>query len=211
MGTVEPKKSPLVTWVRSGDEFDGVRERLAEAMNRAGASRRSIESMSDDVDRQQVGRFLSGKRVPGVAVFVAVAKALGVSLEWLLTGEDPLARSAGPDLGQPLPGLLYELETSGLAGWSSRPPAGVQPPTIAEALRALRELDDERASGRPWFFSDGARSVRWAEYFAAIRAGRTPGATVQSKRRTMDADEAALRVPPDGLAPVPPEKSTGRK
>lgn len=124
MGTVEPKKSPLVTWVRSGDEFDGVRERLAEAMNRAGASRRSIESMSDDVDRQQVGRFLSGKRVPGVAVFVAVAKALGVSLEWLLTGEDPLARSAGPDLGQPLPGYSTSSRRPGLPdGPPARPPA----------------------------------------------------------------------------------------
>jgi hypothetical protein len=63
MGTQETERTK---WIAVDDGLDGARERLAATMNRTGASRRSI-SMSGDVERSAVSRFLSGQRVPNVA------------------------------------------------------------------------------------------------------------------------------------------------
>jgi transcriptional regulator with XRE-family HTH domain len=67
-----------------------IREQLG--LTRAGFARRLR------VTRNSVSRYELGHQVPTVAVLVRIARAGGVSLDWLLAGEDPAApRRARPD------------------------------------------------------------------------------------------------------------------
>lgn len=184
--------------------------RLSEASERADLKSAIRLAEATGLDRRTIDRLKNGSRIPEPFTLAKIAEVLGVSSDWLLSGRAEVAAS-GPDLTQALPGFLYELQDSGLANWAARPPAGVQPPTIAEALRALRFYADERASGKPTFTSEGERSMRWAEYFANVRAGKAPPvASVRSTRRTMDADEAERRVPIAGVGLVAPKRSPAK-
>ena len=184
------------------EEFREMCDRLNATMERLGLSGRRLAELSG-VDRRTIDRFSKGERLPDVPNLLALAKGLGVAPWWLLTGDGEEEAAPG-HLAQALPGFLLELQESGLATWAARQ-RGADVPSIAEALRALRDFEAARANGRPFYVNEGERNVRWGEYFANARAGKAmPVAPVASRRRTMDEAEERARVPETGLTLVRP-------
>lgn len=159
MGTREVAAEPPTRWASADDGLDGVRERLALAMDRTGQSRRSLAT-AGGFDRQAVGRFLSSERVPSASVFIAIAGTLGVSLEWLLTGKGPETLGAVEHIGQALPGFLVRLNESGLGSWASRQPP-TSTPTLAEAVKALEDMQAAHDRGEPFYTNEGVPVIRW--------------------------------------------------
>lgn len=74
------------------------------------------------ISRQSVSNYETDKRLPGVDELLALAGALGVRPEWLLTGEEPEERG-GPTAGELLHFIRLVLD-------GTIPP--VTPPTDSE-------------------------------------------------------------------------------
>ncbi|MEA2080548.1 MAG: hypothetical protein U9P00_11940 [Pseudomonadota bacterium] len=64
-------------------------DRCKDEMNRAGIHQEDLMPVFQVTTRGAVGHYLTGRRNPSAMQILAVAKRLGVMVEWLLTGEDP--------------------------------------------------------------------------------------------------------------------------
>lgn len=64
-------------------------DRCREEMVHAGIHQEDLMPVFQVTTRGAVGHYLTGRRNPSAMQILAVAKRLGVTVEWLLTGEDP--------------------------------------------------------------------------------------------------------------------------
>lgn len=93
-----------------------------------------------------LSRFEKGERLPDATTLVRLSEALGVSTDWILTGQTRGADGAIPAPPPPprgldltLSGFLQAVAERGLARWASEARKS-QAPTVAEALHAIDTL-----------------------------------------------------------------------
>lgn len=94
-------------------ESRAIGSRIAEARARLGLSQVALAKILS-ISSGAVGQYEIGRNLPKSARFEAISKALGVTVEWLLTGDDPEQ--------------IRRAQTT----------------TEAEALRIIRKLPDDK-------------------------------------------------------------------
>lgn len=126
--------------------------------------------------------ILTGKRRKlGPDFMGRIAKALGVSLAWLMTGTGPMAEAAkayDPPAGK----LLFKIsDLPGLRDWLIDHPEAL---TVSELVRGIAAYDETKPASR----SDGQPFEGWGAFFDDVNAGRLAG----PKRRGDQAAAEAL-------------------
>jgi transcriptional regulator with XRE-family HTH domain len=125
------------------------------------------------IHMSQVSRFENGQRLPDAMSLMRLAKALAVTTDWILTGEEgdtsgvvpPPAPRLPPGLDMTLSGFLQAVSESGLARWAATAPKN-QSPTLGEALEALEALAAEPAgtgTDRTWAWVPVLQELRGKE------------------------------------------------
>lgn len=66
--------------------------RLKEAIKKSGFSQKEIARLLN-IPEQSLSRIIKGKNEPGIFKVSALAKLLGVSVDWLLTGKEPKSQN----------------------------------------------------------------------------------------------------------------------
>lgn len=127
---------------KKSSQAKGFPERLTQAREAAGLSRRALGRIAQ-VSEAHVSRLELGQRVPSPVMREALARALGVNAEWLVSGHGtPRGMPAqDPDelTGQPLPPVIERLfDRDRLA-----PEVGRLPPRYVQ--RYLQRIDAVRA------------------------------------------------------------------
>lgn len=97
-----------------------------------------------------------------------VAKALGTSSDYLLTGEGPEVVDF-PETNM-LTAFVAEVERSKIVDWAEDQPPETRP-TMVEIARALELVHAERSASGGYFYStsDGVPVRDWGALFAAMR------------------------------------------
>lgn len=90
MGIVQRLAAPLP------QNLPTVRERIRHARTVAGLSQAELAELIGK-PKAMVGRWEIADRNPGVESLQSLSKALGVSLQWLATGKDPLPKKRSAD------------------------------------------------------------------------------------------------------------------
>jgi phage repressor protein C with HTH and peptisase S24 domain len=125
----------------------------------------------------------SGKSKPGADALLVLARALGVSTDYLLTGQDPPARLSPDELPQPRVVFSNALDQS--AGESGQ---------RTEDFRAVPLVEDAVAAGAARVVSDQIEG--WAWVYAPLLGKRKNLVAVRIKGNSMDP------VLPDGSVAV---------
>lgn len=93
-------------------------------------------------------KYLAGS-IPGADKLVAIARAGGVSVDWLATGEGPMRPEGREPAAPPLDEALLELAVRLLEEWLAERRLVLRPEPKAKAIAALYEIGLEaQAEGR---------------------------------------------------------------
>lgn len=111
--------------------------RLGELIAEHGMSQKEFAKKSG-VTEAAISRYLSGERRPGANAAMAMASTLGVSVEYLMGGEEAFERT--PEVREMLDGLRMRPELRVLFSTSK----DATPEDIEEAIRTLERLKEQR-------------------------------------------------------------------
>ena len=113
--------------------------RMAEAASLAGNATRLAEKTH--ISRRAIGEYLAGNAEPSRPRLVAIAKAAGVSVDWLATGEGPKwpnDRVANPDALVPPHLELRTVMTAyrAVVRWQDREGVALSPESFQDCAKA---------------------------------------------------------------------------
>lgn len=133
--------------------------------------------------------ILSGnRRKLGPDFMGRIAKALGVSLTWLMTGTGPMtegAKTYDPPAGK----LLFKIsDLPGLRDWLIDHPEAL---TVSELVRGIAVYDETKPASR----SDGQPFEGWEAFFDDVKAGRLAGPKRKGDQAAAEALERS-QLPP---------------
>lgn len=128
------KKTPAP---KPGNQLLGFATELGSRISACAKEVGGVRRLSEltEISESQLHRYISGDSSPTAAPLVAISRAAGVSINWLMAGESPMRPTAAPAQGsredQAPYGLtripVFELRLSAGAGepaWASEKPVG---------------------------------------------------------------------------------------
>jgi transcriptional regulator with XRE-family HTH domain len=175
-------------------DVDAMWRRIEALAGEAGMSIREVARKTGVVGESALSAAKTKRSTPSGDTLVAVARVLGVTAEYLLTGEDPVVRPAPnlPDqrLDRPALALLHEVAHVGLSRWLAEAPRD-ETPTLGEVLDALELLRAQPQFSR----SDGAPIDGWGAFFRDMRRLKRPaGAAGAAAARALEEREAGGKI-----------------
>ena len=195
-------------------------ERVSAILKERGTSERAFAATVLG-NPTAIGRARASGSVPSADRAIEIAKALGVTVEWLVLGQGPAAASvegmAEPDQSfevvvatqeVTLLGFLADIERLGLARWAARAPRE-QTPTLAEAAKAIRILE----VAPNYSNSSGVPIDGWSAFFSDLRANGFSLPKGSAKVASARAAKEAIGDPLGGhetLGPVTPRHGARR-
>lgn len=147
---------------------------LKAARERKGKSQAEL-SRDSGVPQSHISFIEADKKSPGGEVIAKLARALGVSTDYLLTGHDAPARLSPDELPQPVVRFASSLDQAAAA-------AGER----TEDFRAVPLVEDAVAAGAPRVMSEQVEG--WAWVYGPLVGRRT--------------DLVAVRIAGDSMAPA---------
>lgn len=163
--------------------------RLSALLERRGAKLRLAKETG--ISSASITRYTSG-RVPQADELLRIAKALNVTMEWLLEGRDPPCKLDPSELPQPRVIFSGSLDAQHGAGAAAERPAAYGVRT--EDFRAVPLVEDAVAAGAARVVSD--QIAGWAWVYAPLLGRRRNLVAVRVKGNSMDP------VLPDGSVAV---------
>lgn len=168
--------------------------RIERAAKAKGLSLREVARRSGAKSDSALASGKSQGSIPTGDSLVAIARVLGVTAEYLITGEDPIVRPAPnlPDhrLDRPALALLHEVAHVGLSRWLAEAPRD-ETPSLGEVLDALELLRAHPQLSR----SDGAPIDGWGAFFRDMRKSKRPaGAAGAAAARALEEREAGGKI-----------------
>jgi phage repressor protein C with HTH and peptisase S24 domain len=154
------------------DADEGFAGRLAGAMKANGMNQPRLAAAAG-ISQGLVSKYYNG-RLPEVPQLAALARALGVSAEWLYDGHDPPCRLSLDDLPQPRVIFSSALDQAAASA------AGVR----VEDFRAVPLVEDAVAAGAARVVSDQIEG--WAWVYAPLLGKRQNLVAVRVRGNSMD-------------------------
>lgn len=125
----------------------GVGSRIKSAIDRAGGY--AAAAMITNKSVMQLRRYGAEQSEPPLGAMAALARAAGVSLDWLVAGEGPMRPEGREPAAPPLDEALLELAVRLLEEWLAERRLVLRPEPKAKAIAALYEIGLEaQAEGR---------------------------------------------------------------
>jgi transcriptional regulator with XRE-family HTH domain len=88
--------SDIGTINRADNERDGFAKRLHARMEELDTDRAKLAQLTG-AHRNQVGEWLRAEHWPSAQHLLAISRQLGVSIDWLLSGSEPVAHAAAAE------------------------------------------------------------------------------------------------------------------
>ncbi len=141
----------------------GIGQRIDAAARAIGGKRRLAEQI--EISEPQLYRLISGEHQPKVETLVAIARAAGVRLEWLATGEGPMrpdeaSVAHGPPMVKGAEGTgpataPYKDVSTAPAGWIGLPRYEVEASAGGGVLVHSEQIVDYLAFREEWLRHNG--------------------------------------------------------
>lgn len=175
-------------------DVDAMWRRIETLAGEAGLSIREVARQTGVVGESALSAAKTKRSTPSGDTLVAIARVLGVTAEYLLTGEDPSVGVApalpDPRLDRPALALLHEVAHVGLSRWLAEATRD-ETPTLGEVLDALELLRVQPQLSR----SDGAPIDGWGSFFRDMRkAKKATSSGGAAAARTIEEHEAGGKI-----------------
>jgi len=198
-------------------------ERVSAILKERGTSERAFAAAVLG-NPTAIGRARASGSIPSADRAIEIAKALGVTVEWLVLGQGPSTAGGESVEGEVIPdpsfdvvvatqevtllGFLADIDRLGLARWAARAPRE-QTPTLAEAAKAIRILE----VAPNYSNSSGVPIDGWGAFFSDLRANGFSLPKGSAKVASTKAAKEAIGDPLGGhetLGPASPRTGARR-